>query len=168
MSPEQARKYRFDPFDVTKVWFHRDFPLIRVGKIVLDRNPENFYAEVEQAAFAPSTLVRGIYPSPDKLLQGRLFAYKDAHRYRLGKNHDLIPVNSPKGTKAYTNQRDGNMVTGGNHGRMANYYPNSVNPYGEAKHLKDVPARAGGRYMARHSFDMLEDDYSAGELYRGS
>jgi catalase len=168
MSPEQARKYRFDPFDVTKVWFHRDFPLIRVGKIVLDRNPENFYAEVEQAAFAPSTLVRGIYPSPDKLLQGRLFAYKDAHRYRLGKNHDLIPVNSPKGTKAYTNQRDGNMVTGGNHGRMANYYPNSVNPYGEAKHLKDVPALAlEDAIMARHSFDMLEDDYfQAGEQYR--
>lgn len=168
MTPEQARKYRFDPFDVSKVWFHGDFPLIRVGKMVLNRNPENFYAEVEQAAFAPSTLVPGIYPSPDKLLQGRLFAYEDAHRYRLGKNHDLIPVNSPKACSHYTNERDGYMMTGENFGRTANYYPNSVNAYAEAKHIPDVPALAlEEAKIARYTLDVVDDDYfQAGELYR--
>lgn len=168
MTPEQAKEYRFDPFDVTKVWFHGDFPLIPVGKIVLNRNPENFYAEVEQAAFAPSTLVPGIYPSPDKLLQGRLFAYEDAHRYRLGKNHDLIPVNSPKHAKAYTNERDGLMVTDGNYGSTANYYPNSVNEYKEAKELADVPALAlAEAKIARHGMPVVDNDYfQAGEFYR--
>ncbi len=168
MTPEQAAEYRFDPFDVTKVWFHSDFPLLRVGKMVLDRNPENFYAEVEQAAFAPSTLIPGIYPSPDKLLQGRLFAYEDAHRYRLGKNHDLIPVNSPKFASAYTNERDGMMVTDSNYGSTANYYPNSVNGYSEAKHIADVPALAlEEAKIARYTLDVVENDYfQTGELYR--
>ncbi|HBC93731.1 MAG TPA: catalase [Pelotomaculum sp.] len=168
MTPEQAKTYRFDPFDVTKVWFHADFPLIPVGKIVLNRNPENFFAEVEQAAFAPSTLVPGIYPSPDKLLQGRLFAYEDAHRYRLGKNHDLIPVNSPKGNRANTNERDGLMMTDGNYGSTANYFPNSVNAQSEARQIPDVPALALGEAMiARHDLEVVENDYyQAGELYR--
>lgn len=168
MTPQQAREYRFDPFDITKVWFHADFPLIEVGKMVLNKNPENFFAEVEQAAFAPSTLVPGIYPSPDKLLQGRLFAYEDAHRYRLGKNHDLIPVNSPKGTRAYTNERDGSMMTGDNFGNTANYYPNSVNGYAQAKDIADVPALAlEEAKIARYDMRVVDDDYfQAGELYR--
>lgn len=168
MTDEQARTYRFDPFDVTKVWFHSDFPLIRVGKVVLNRNPENFFAEVEQAAFAPSTLVRGIYPSPDKLLQGRLFAYEDAHRYRLGKNHDLIPVNSPKAAPAYTNERDGMMMSGDNYGRTANYFPNSVNRLWESRELADVPPiDLKDTVIARHDLDVVQDDYfQAGELYR--
>jgi catalase len=168
MTPEQARTYRFDPFDVTKVWFHADFPLIRVGKMVLNRNPENFFAEVEQAAFAPSTLVPGIYPSPDKLLQGRLFAYEDAHRYRLGKNHDLIPVNSPKAASANTNERDGLMMTDGNYGRKANYFPNSVNGQAEAREITQIPALAlEEATIARHDLDVVDDDYfQAGELYR--
>lgn len=168
MTPEQAKEYRFDPFDVTKVWFHEDFPLIPVGKMVLDRNPSNYFAEVEQAAFAPSNLVPGIYPSPDKLLQGRLFAYADAQRYRLGANHHLIPVNSPKGTGAYTNQRSGYMMTGDNFASTANYYPNSVNDYKEAKDIKDAPeiALEEGR-IARHNLEINDDDfYQAGELYR--
>ncbi len=168
MTPEEANAYRFDPFDITKVWFHGDFPLIKAGKMVLNRNPENFFAEVEQAAFAPSTLVPGIYPSPDKLLQGRLFAYEDAHRYRLGKNHDLIPVNAPKAAAAYTNERDGMMVTDSNYGKTANYYPNSVNGYQEAKHIADVPAlKLEEAKIARHAMDVVDDDfYQAGELYR--
>ncbi|NLI73359.1 MAG: catalase [Euryarchaeota archaeon] len=168
MTDEQARTYRFDPFDVTKVWFHSDFPLIRVGKIVLNRNPENFFAEVEQAAFSPSTLVRGIYPSPDKMLQGRLFAYPDAHRYRLGKNHELIPVNSPKATSIYTNERDGVMMTGDNYGSTANYFPNSVNQHHEWRELADVPPiDLEATVIARHDMDMVQDDYfQAGELYR--
>jgi catalase len=91
-----ARTYRFNPFDLTKVWPHRDFPLIRFGRLVLDRNPENFFAQIEQAAFEPSALVPGIGVSPDKMLLGRMFAYADTHRYRIGTNYLQLPVNQPK------------------------------------------------------------------------
>ena len=89
---EDANTYRFDPFDVTKVWSHKDYPLIEVGRMVLNRNPENYFAEVEQATFSPGTFVPGIEASPDKLLQGRLFAYGDAHRYRVGANHNYFQL----------------------------------------------------------------------------
>src|SRR5262249_34481415 len=95
MTEEEAQTYRFDPFDVTKVWPHADFPCITVGRLVLDRNPRNYFAEVEQAAFAPSNVIPGVDFSPDKMLQGRVFAYADAHRYRLGVNYTQIPVNCP-------------------------------------------------------------------------
>ena len=100
MPVAEAASYRFNPFDLTKVWPHSDYPLIEVGKLVLDRNPDNYFAHVEQAAFDPGHLVPGIGPSPDKMLQGRLFAYGDAHRYRLGINHTQLPVNSPHATQA--------------------------------------------------------------------
>ena len=96
MPLEDADTYRFDPFDVTKVWSQKDYPLIEVGRMVLDRNPENYFAEVEQATFSPGTLVPGIEVSPDKMLQGRLFAYSDAHRYRVGANHQALPINRPR------------------------------------------------------------------------
>lgn len=168
MTPEQAKEYRFDPFDVTKVWFHSDSPLIPVGKLVLDRNPQNYFAEVEQAAFAPSVNIPGIYPSPDKLLQGRLFAYADAQRYRLGKNHAQIPVNSPKATCPYSNSRGGGMVVNANYGATANYYPNSVNEYAEAKHVNGTPEVAlEEAKLARHKITINDDDFfQAGELYR--
>ena len=95
MPAAEAKTYRFNPFDLTKVWPHADYPLIEVGKLTLDRNPENYFAEVEQSAFNPANFVPGIGPSPDKMLQGRLFAYGDAHRYRLGINHTQLPVNCP-------------------------------------------------------------------------
>lgn len=123
MTPDQAKEYEFDPFDVTKVWYHKNFPLIPVGKLVLNRNPENYFTEVEQAAFAPSNFVPGIGPSPDKLLQGRLFAYKDAQRYRLGINHDQLPINMSK-NHPHTKQRDGYMSFN-NGGRSENYFPSS-------------------------------------------
>lgn len=126
MTPEQAAEYRFDPFDVTKVWLHGDFPLIPLGKLVLNRNPENFFAEVEQAAFAPSNFVPGIGASPDKLLQGRLFSYRDTQRWRLGNNFDQIPVNAPKHGCPFHNQRDGASSINGNGGAAPNYYPNSM------------------------------------------
>lgn len=169
MTMDQAKKYRFDPFDVTKVWFHSDFPLIKVGKIVLNKNPENFFAEVEQAAFAPSNIVPGIYPSPDKMLQARLFAYNDAHRYRLGVNSEMIPVNRPKGTTVYTNERDGHMNTGANFGPTANYYPNSVNPHGEADGVIEAPAMAlRAASIARYRIPETDDDdfFQAGEIWR--
>lgn len=104
----EAADYRFNPFDLTKVWPKGDYPLIKVGRWVLDRNPANYFAEIEQAAFEPSNLVPGIGPSPDKMLQGRLFAYPDAHRYRIGANYTQLPVNAPKApVNSYS--RDGAM-----------------------------------------------------------
>ncbi|RKT52082.1 catalase [Saccharothrix australiensis] len=91
-----AADYRFNPFDLTKVWPHADYPLITVGKLVLDRNPSDYFAEIEQAAFEPTNLVPGIGTSPDKMLIGRIFSYPDAHRYRIGANYNELPVNRPK------------------------------------------------------------------------
>jgi catalase len=96
MPYEDAADYRFNPFDLTKVWPHGDYPLIKVGRLVLDRNPDNYFAQIEQAAFEPSNLVPGVGTSPDKMLQGRLFGYADAHRYRIGTNYMDLPVNRPK------------------------------------------------------------------------
>jgi len=123
---EDAERYAFDPFDVTKVWLHRDYPLIPVGKLVLNRNPQNYFAEVEQAAFSPAHVVPGIGFSPDKMLQGRLFAYGDAHRYRLGANYNLVPVNRPHATTAQNYQRDGAMRFDDNGGPPPNYDPNRL------------------------------------------
>ncbi|ENN76752.1 catalase [Dendroctonus ponderosae] len=122
MTPEQAQTSKFNPFDLTKIWPHSDYPLIPVGKLVLDRNPENYFAEVEQIAFNPAHMVPGILPSPDRMLQGRLFTYGDTHRYRLGPNYLQLPVNCPYKVKNY--QRDGNMAIS-NQGNAPNYHPNS-------------------------------------------
>ena len=100
MTYEQAETYRWNPFDLTKIWPHSEFPLIQVGKMVLNRNPKNYFAEVEQIAFCPSNMVPGIEASPDKMLQGRLFSYTDTHRHRLGPNYHQIPVNCPYATKS--------------------------------------------------------------------
>lgn len=110
MTFEQAERFRWNPFDLTKVWPHSEFPLIPVGRVVLDRNPSNYFAEVEQLAFSPANLVPGIEPSPDKMLQARLFAYSDTHRHRLGPNYAQIPVNCPLRTIKMRNyNRDGFM-----------------------------------------------------------
>jgi catalase len=129
MRPEDEPKYRFNVFDITKVWPHSDYPLIPVGRLVLNRNPENFFAEVEQAAFSPSHLVPGIEASPDKMLQGRLFSYPDTHRHRLGVNYQQIPVNCPFAVKGGVRNymRDGFMVVNGNQGKGPNYTPNTFN-----------------------------------------
>ncbi|MEY9964422.1 catalase [Streptacidiphilus sp. MAP12-16] len=124
MPPADAASYRFNPFDLTKVWPHEDYPPIEIGKLELNRNPENIFAEVEQSIFSPAHFVPGIGPSPDKMLQGRLFAYGDAHRYRVGANADHLPVNRPHATEARTNGRDGSYYDG-RHGRAKNYEPNS-------------------------------------------
>jgi len=121
----EAANYAINPFDLTKVWPHGDYPLIEVGKLVLDRNADNYFADVEQSAFDPANFVPGIGPSPDKMLQGRLFAYGDAHRYRLGINHTRVAVNAPHATKAYNYGRDGAMRVDDNGGRSKNYEPNS-------------------------------------------
>jgi len=125
MTFEEAENWKFNPFDLTKVWSHTEFPLIPVGRLVLDRNPRNYFAEVEQLAFAPANMPPGIETSPDKMLQGRLFSYNDTHRHRLGPNYVQIPVNCPYRTKAATYQRDGPMTVSDNQAGCPNYFPNS-------------------------------------------
>jgi len=124
MPEAESRTYHINPFDVTKVWPHGDYPLIDVGQFELNRNPDNYFQDVEQAAFAPAHIVDGIGYSPDKMLQGRLLSYPDAQRYRLGANYEQIPVNRcPFATNNY--QRDGHMRVDGNGGSKPNYFPNS-------------------------------------------
>jgi len=127
MPEAHAAKCPYHPFDLTKVWLHKDYPLIDVGIMELNRNPENYFAEVEQAAFNPANVAPGIGFSPDKMLQGRLFSYGDAQRYRLGVNHQHIPVNAPR-CPVHSYHRDGAMRVDGNHGSTLGYEPNS---YGE-------------------------------------
>jgi catalase len=166
MTPKQAETYRFDPFDITKVWPHADFPTIEIGRMVLDRNPENYFAEVEQAAFSPGNFVPGIGPSPDKMLQGRLFSYHDTHRHRLGANFHLLPVNAPKAALMSSYQRDGAMRFDGNGGGGVNYWPNSFGgpspDPGIVYPSIDVTGAA-----ARHSYTLGDVDFvQAGALYR--
>lgn len=124
MTEDEARSYHWNPFDLTKVWPHGDFPLIDAGILELNENPDNYFAHVEQAAFAPAHVVDGISYSPDKMLQGRLLSYPDAHRYRLGVNYEQIPVNRcPYMVNNY--ERDGHMRVDGNSGKAPNYFPNS-------------------------------------------
>ncbi|XP_071498414.1 catalase-like [Diadema antillarum] len=125
MTNEQAEKHRDNPFDLTKVWSQKEYPLIPVGKMVLNLNPKNYFAEVEQIAFSPAHMIPGIEPSPDKMLQGRLFSYSDTHRHRLGTNYLQIPVNCPFAARTRNYQRDGPQCVTDNLGGLPNYFPNS-------------------------------------------
>jgi len=138
MSEQQARTHRHSPFDVTKVWPKAEYPLIPVGTLELNRNPDNYFAEVEQAAFSPANLVPGIGVSPDRMLQARLFSYGDAQRYRLGVNHLHIPVNAPR-CPFTSYHRDGAMRTDGNLGAMPSYFPNSHGAWEDQPTLNDPP-----------------------------
>lgn len=161
---EDANTYKWDPFDVTKVWPHRDYPLQELGTMVLNRNPENYFAEVEQATFSPGTMVPGVEPSPDKMLQGRLFAYSDAHRYRVGANHNLLPINRPK-AEVNNYQRDGAMRFDDNGGGSVYYEPNSCGGPAEAPESKQSPFQVSGAAESRPYPD--HDHYTqAGNLYR--
>jgi len=165
-----APRYRFNPFDLTKVWPYRDYPLIPVGKLVLNAVPENYFADVEQSAFDPANFVPGIGPSPDRMLQARLFAYGDAHRYRLGVNHSRLPVNAPRGvvSGAQNYGRDGAMRFDDNGGRRKNYEPNSYDEPVQTDARYDlsygIAGDIGPHPHAKHPED---DDYvQAGALYR--
>ena len=166
MPPEEARTYRWNIFDITKVWPHGDYPLIEVGRMVLDRNPENYFAEVEQAAFSPGNFVPGIAASPDKMLQARVISYHDAHLHRLGPNYQLLPINAPKAVKANTYQRDGTMRTDDNGGGGPNYWPNSMGgPEPDASVAEPAIDLEG--QAARHPQEVTEDDFfQPGELFR--
>ncbi|QGQ94230.1 catalase [Paenibacillus psychroresistens] len=164
MPLEDANTYRFDPFDVTKVWSQKDYPLIELGRMVLDRNPENYFAEVEQATFSPGSFVPGIEASPDKMLQGRLFAYGDAHRYRVGANHNTLPINRPL-AEVNNNQRDGQMRSDSNGGGSVYYEPNSYD--GATESAADKPAAFAVSGLADSvAYDHSDHYTQPGDLYR--
>jgi catalase len=168
MPLEDAAKYRFNPFDLTKVWPYKDYPLKTVGRMVLDRNPENYFAEVEQAAFNPANFVPGIGPSPDKMLQGRLFSYGDAHRYRLGTNHTQLTVNRPHAAEVHNYIRDGYMRFDSNYGPEKNYEPNSFGGPMQTSQPLWAPTEMhglSGYYGSEHHAE--DNDFvQAGNLYR--
>lgn len=165
MHPEEAESYKVNPFDVTKTWYEEDYPLIPLGKLVLNENPKNYFQEVEQIAFSPSHFVPGIWASPDKLLQARLMAYDDAHRYRLGTNYAQIPINRPKGEMPYTNQRDGRMRVDGNMGDKPNYYPTTFECVNGKSEVAPPTVPVVGE-IKRHEMEVGDEDYiQAGEFF---
>jgi len=165
MPERDASKVPYHPFDLTKVWPHKDYPLIGVGVMELNRNPENFFAEVEQSAFNPANVVPGIGFSPDKMLQARLFSYGDAQRYRLGVNHHQIPVNAPR-CPVHSYHRDGSMRVDGNHGGTLGYQPNSYSHWDEQPDYREPPLSIEG--AADHWNHREDPDYFSqpGALFR--
>ena len=165
MPERDAETYRWNPFDVTKVWPHRDYPMIDVGELELNRNPENYFAEVEQSAFSPSNIVPGISFSPDKMLQARVFSYADAHRYRIGTHYEMLPVNRPR-SAVKTYHLDGPMRFDAPGGTNAFYEPNSFGGPVQDKRFAEPPLRVSGdadRYNHRDG----NDDYTQpGDLFR--
>jgi catalase len=166
MPEAEAATYKVNPFDLTKVWPHGDYPLIEVGELQLDKNPENYHQDVEQSAFNPVNIVPGMGYSPDKMLQARLVSYPDAHRYRIGTNYESLPVNAPK-CPMHTYNRDGAMRFDGNGGGTPNYEPNSFGgpTQNAAYHEKPIPL--DGAPADRYNHRDGNDDYTqAGNLYR--
>ena len=156
MPEKDAATYHINPFDLTKVWPHKDYPRQEVGVLELNRNPENYFAEVEQVAFNPANVVPGISFSPDKMLQGRLFSYGDAQRYRLGVNHHLIPVNAPR-CPVHSYHRDGAMRVDDNQGATIGYEPNSKNEWQQQPDFSEPPLTLDG--AADHWNHRVDDDY---------
>ncbi|MDQ7012919.1 MAG: catalase [Planctomycetota bacterium] len=167
MTQEQAGQFRWNPFDLTKVWPHAEFPLIEVGQMELNRNPQNYHAEVEQAAFKPSSLVPGIGFSPDKMLQARLMSYADTHLHRLGVNHHQIPVNKPR-CPVMNYMRDGQAATAESYGSAPNYWPNTRDrtPRPDESFV-DPTWDLGQVVVDRYDSTQDHDDFTqAGDLYR--
>ena len=154
MTEEQADTMPYNPFDVTKVWSKKQFPLIEVGEMELNKNPENYFQDVEQAAFTPANIVPGIGYSPDRMLQARLFSYGDAQRYRLGVNHHQIPVNRPR-NEAHSFHRDGPMRVDGNQGATLGYDPNSYGEWQDQPDFSEPPFPLKGD---ADRYDFYEDD----------
>ena len=165
MPEREAETYAINPFDLTKVWPHKDYPLIEVGVLELNRNPQNYFAEVEQAAFEPGNMPPGMSASPDKVLQARLLSYPDAHRYRIGVNYAALEVNKPR-CPVHHYHRDGQTRFDGNAGSAVNYQPNSFDgPVEDAKY-KEPPLRISGD-ADRYDHHIGNDDYTqAGNLFR--
>ena len=166
MSEANAATYHINPFDLTKVWPHGDYPLINVGVLELNKNPENYFAEIEQATFTPANVVPGIGFSPDKMLQGHLFYYGDTHRYRLGINHHQIPVNAPR-CPFHSFHRDGASRVDDNQGATLNYEPNSFGQWTETPSVAEPPLALDGQAADRWNHRVDEDYYSQpGALFR--
>ena len=166
MPEKDAENYKWNVFDVTKVWPHSDYPLIPVGTLSLNRNPKNYFAEIEQSAFSPSHMVPGIEPSNDRMLQGRLFSYPDTHRHRLGANYEQIPVNCPYRTRVMNGQRSGPMTVNGNQGNEPNYDPNTANPYTISPRARESNLSVRGR-INRYKPNHPNCDFAQpGALYR--
>ncbi len=166
MPAADAKTYRWNINDITKVWPHADYPLVEIGKMTLNRNPDNYFAEVEQSAFSPGNFVPGVAASPDKMLQARLVSYHDAHLYRLGTNYQLLPVNATKATKAHNYQRDGHMRLDDNDKGKPNYWPNSMGGPGPDPKFAEPPIELEG-VAARHPQELTDDDFvQPGVLYR--
>jgi len=167
MTEEQAKNHYENPFDITKIWRHAEFPMIEVGVLELNRNPENYFAEVEQAAFTPAHVVPGIGFSPDRFLQGRLFSYGDAQRYRLGVNHNLIPVNRAK-CEVNMYHRDGAMRVDGNYGAAPAYTPNSAGYWTAQPEVAEPPMELEGAMWRYDPKDDPTDDCfrAGGNLWR--
>ncbi|WP_201191941.1 catalase [Pseudomonas fluorescens] len=165
MTPAQAQAHPVNPFDLTKVWPHGDYPLIEVGFFELNRNPQNVFADVEQAAFSPANIVPGIGFSPDRMLQARLFSYGDAARYRLGINHNQIPVNQPQ-CPVHSFHRDGAMRVDGNHGGTLSYVPNGRGEWLDQPEWREPPLELSG--AAGHWDHRVDDDHyeQPGNLFR--
>jgi catalase len=167
MPEAEAATYHINPFDLTKVWPHADYPVIDIGEFELNRNPKNYFAEIEQSAFEPRNVVPGMGFSPDRMLQGRLISYPDAHRYRLGVNYEALPVNQPKCPYA-TYHRDGFMALGDNGGNGPNYEPNSFGGPKEDPKYKERPTTYASAEVARYDHRELDGDYytQPGNLFR--
>ena len=166
LTPEKAKNFPWDIFDITKVWPHGEVPPIKIGKLVLNRNPVNYFAEVEQAAFSPGNLVPGIAISPDKMLQARVLSYHDTHIHRLGPNYHLIPINAPKHAPENSYQRDGFMRVDANGGAGPNYWPNSFGGPAPAPKAGEPPFALSGQ-AGRYNFTHPNDDFvQPGNLYR--
>lgn len=165
MTEEQAKNHKDNPFDITKVWSQKEYPLIPVGTLELNKNPDNYHAQVEQAAFTPASLVPGISVSPDKLLQGRLFSYGDAHRYRLTVNYHQIPVNQPK-VPVSSYHRDGLMRIDGNYGSTTSYFPNSYGVWEDQPEYQEPPLPLDGDLRHYDKYDGDNWWYQPGDLYR--
>lgn len=166
MPEKEAEAYHVNIFDVTKVWPHGDYPLVPVGRMVLDKNPTNFFAEVEQSAFSPAHMIPGVEPSFDKMLQGRLFSYNDTHRHRLGGNFDQIPINCPFRARVNSNERDGFLRVNGNHGSKVNFEPNTPSPFSfsDRTRISTLNIRGQiGRFKPAHPND---DFAQGGVLFR--
>jgi catalase len=165
---EDAATYRFNPFDLTKVWPHQDYPPITVGRLVLNRNPENFFAQIEQLALEPSNMVPGIGPSPDKMLLGRLFSYHDTHLYRIGTNYQQLPVNRPV-SEVHSYNQDGFMRYA-HRGDLPVYAPNSYGgPKADPERAPDATwfVEAGEMLRTAYTLHAEDNDFiQAGMLYR--
>ncbi len=165
MSDKDVKKMKLNPFDVTKVWSHKDAPLIEVGEVILDRNPENYFTDVEQVTFSPGNFVAGTSASPDKLLQGRLFAYGDAARYRVGANHNQLEVNKPKTKDNYTNERAGSMASSKDYGSSNNYFPNSQSDGSVTNAISAPRIDVNSAWIDKTEVITYEDDFVQPNLF---